>query len=277
MTRIKKNTGIRQFVQTAYGRAYPRLIGQQRNRAWLFFEIALPLLLVTSYVYVYRAMHAPEEYIGFVVLGGAMLAFWWNVLWSLASQMYWEKEQGNLSLYIMAPCSMMAILCGMALGGMLTTFLRAVIIIALGALLFNVHFVIASWIATLAVFALTLMALYGLGMMASSIFLLLGREAWHIANLVQHPFYFFSGLYFPIKNLNAWVVVGASVIPLTLGIDAMRQLTFAGGASIGVLPVSTEMMILGGLAAVFLAGSRWSLRTMERLAIREGRITESRG
>jgi hypothetical protein len=53
---------------------------------------------------------APEEYIGFVVMGGAMTAFWLNVLWSMSSQLYWEKEQGNLSLFIMAPNSLMAIL-----------------------------------------------------------------------------------------------------------------------------------------------------------------------
>ena len=45
----------------------------------------------------------------------AMTAFWMNVLWSMSSQLYWEKEQGNLALYIMAPNSMMAVLLGMAL------------------------------------------------------------------------------------------------------------------------------------------------------------------
>ena len=49
--------------------------------------------------------------------GGAMTAFWINVLWSMSAQLYWEKENGNLALYIMAPSSMMAILLGMALGG----------------------------------------------------------------------------------------------------------------------------------------------------------------
>ena len=58
------------------------------------------------------AIGAPEEYVGFVVVGGAMTAFWLNVLWSMSSQLYWEKEQGNLALYIIAPNSMMAILLG---------------------------------------------------------------------------------------------------------------------------------------------------------------------
>ena len=91
----------------------------------MFFEILLPMLAVSAYVFVYRAIGAPEEYVGFVVIGGAMTAFWMNVLWSMSSQLFWEKETGNLGLFIMAPNSLMAILLGMALGGLFAASLRA--------------------------------------------------------------------------------------------------------------------------------------------------------
>src|SRR5574338_1173728 len=113
-TAIKKNTGWRLFMQTILGRAYPRVVVMSREKSWLFFEIFLPLLSVSAYVFVYRAIGAPEEYVGFVVMGGAMTAFWMNILWSMSSQLYWEKETGNLALYIMSPNSMMAVLLGMA-------------------------------------------------------------------------------------------------------------------------------------------------------------------
>ncbi|HXQ39198.1 MAG TPA: hypothetical protein VN843_34685, partial [Anaerolineales bacterium] len=93
----EKVTGWRLFLKTIVARAYPRIIGQQREKSWIFFEIFLPMLAVAAYVYVYRAIGAPEEYVGFVVVGGAMTAFWMNVLWSMSSQLYWEKEQGNLA------------------------------------------------------------------------------------------------------------------------------------------------------------------------------------
>ncbi|HLF87516.1 MAG TPA: hypothetical protein VI451_01090, partial [Anaerolineales bacterium] len=110
--RVPKNTGWRLFLQTVIARAYPRVIGQQREKSWIFFDLFLPMMGVAAYVFVYRAIQAPEDYTGFVVVGGAMTAFWLNVLWSMSSQLYWEKEQGNLALYIMAPNSMMAILLG---------------------------------------------------------------------------------------------------------------------------------------------------------------------
>jgi len=273
---LHKNTGLKLFLQTIAARAYPRIIGQHREKSWVFFEIFLPMLAVAAYVFVYRAIGAPEEYIGFVVIGGAMIAFWLNILWSMSSQMYWEKEQGNLSLYIMAPNSMTAILLGMALGGLLATTLRAVVIIILGSWLFNVSYTINNYIQLIFILILTMVALYGMGMMTSSIFLLLSREAWHLSNLAQEPVYLISGFYFPIKSLNFWVAAGASIIPLTLGLDAMRQLVFASGDELGFLPVQSEIFILIFLCGFFLIGAYLLLAYMERLAIREGRLTESR-
>ena len=274
--RITKNTGWRLFIQTVVGRAYPRVIGLMRERSWFFFDVFLPLLSVSSYVFVYRAINAPEVYIGFVVMGGAMTAFWLSVLWSMASQMYWEKENGNLALYIMAPNSLMAVLLGMAFGGLFATLLRATAITLLGIWAFGVEFAVASYLQLFAVFALTMVALYGMGMMTASIFLLLGREAWHLSNLAQEPIYLASGFYFPLKSLNFWVAAGASVIPLSMGLDAMRQLVFPVGSFAPFMPVRTEIIVLTVLCLVFLVGARYFLQKMEYLALREGRLTESR-
>ncbi len=274
---VKKATGWRLFLKTVVARAYPRVVGQQRERSWIFFDILLPMLGVCAYVFVYRAIGAPETYVGFVVVGGAMTAFWMNIIWSMSSQLYWEKEQGNLALYIMAPNSMMAVLLGMAVGGLLATFVRAIGIIALGTLLFHVQYEIVSFWQLLAIFFVAMTALYGMGMMNASLFLLLGREADHLAQLASEPVFLVSGFYFPIRSLNFWVAAAASLIPLTLGLDAMRQLVFSGGATLGFLDTRLELGILVVLCIVFLIGSRALLAYMERLAIREGRLTESRG
>ncbi|HLA07436.1 MAG TPA: ABC transporter permease, partial [Anaerolineales bacterium] len=85
-----------------------------------------------------------------------------------------------------------------------------------------------------------------------------------------------SGFYFPIKSFNFWIAAAASFIPLTLGLDAMRQLIFPSGALLGFLNVGIEITALIVLCVVFLVGAKFLLDYMEKLAIREGRITESR-
>jgi ABC-2 type transport system permease protein len=262
------------FWRTVCGRAYPRVIGSQRERSWVFFEILLPLLQVTAYVFIYRAIEAPPEFLGFVVLGGAMSAYWLNVLWSMASQLYWEKETGNLELYIVAPTSRMAILLGMALGGMFQTTLRAAAIVTIGSLLFRVPMTVTNVPVLLGVFLTTLVALYGLGMMLSSLFLLFGREAWHFSNLLQEPVSLVSGFYFPVRALGQVIAAAASALPITLGLDAMRQLLFPSMMeSLRFLSAEVELGILTGSAVVFLLLAHRALAHFEKLARREGRLT----
>lgn len=275
-TSVKPDRGWRLFLRTILARSYPRIIGQQREKAWIFFETFLPFLATVGYIYVYRAMQAPEDYIGFVVVGGAMTAFWLNVMWSMSAQMYWEKETGNLALYIMAPNSLMAILLGMALGGMLATTLRAGVILVLGGWLFNIPFAVSSFAQLFAVFTLTMASLYGLGMLFASLFLLFGRDAWQITQVMQEPIYFLSGFYFPIKSFGFQVAMAASVLPLTLGLDAMRQLTFASGPTLGFLSVPVEIGVLITLSIGLIAAAKYWLDVIERKAMAEGTLTDRR-
>jgi len=255
------------------GRAYPRIIGASREPSWMLFDIVLPLLGIAAFIYYYRAMGAPEVFTGFVVLGGVMTAFWLNVLWSMATQFYWEKETGNLQLYMLAPMSRMAVLGGMAVGGIFFTTIRAASTFILGFLVFGVQLQVSNLGGLVATFCLTLFALYGMGMMFSSLYMLYGRGAWHLSNLLQEPIYLFSGIYFPVKQLGFWVALTASVVPITLGLDAMRQLMFASPSVQGFLPVEVEALVLAALAVLFLIGARYSLRYMEYLGKREGRLT----
>ena len=256
-----------------WGRAYPRIIGAQREPSWILFDIFLPLLGIAAFIFFYRAMGAPEVYTGFVVLGGAMTAFWVNILWSMAAQFYWEKETGNLQLYLMAPMSRMSVLAGMAVGGMFFTGVRALSTFVLGFLIFDVQVEVTDPAALMAVFLVTLVALYGMGMMFSSLYMLYGRGAWHLSNILQEPIYLVSGFYFPVKALGFWVAAFASIIPITLGLDAMRQLMFNGSQLLPFLSWQVELGILVGLAIGFLVAARYSLRYMEYLGKREGRLT----
>jgi ABC-2 type transport system permease protein len=170
----------------------------------------------------------------------------------------------------------MAVLLGMALGGMLATTLRALVIVVLGSWWFGVTYAVRDVAALAAVFALAMTALYGLGMVFASLFLLFGREAWHMSNLLQEPIYLAAGFYFPIRSFNFWIAASASLLPLTLGLDAMRQLLFPSGEALGFLSVRVELALLVVLSVVFLAAAKYSLDFMERKAIREGRITDTR-
>jgi ABC-2 type transport system permease protein len=266
-------TELKTNLKAILGRGYVRLVGAHREPSWVLTETLLPLLSTAAFVYVYKALKAPEEYTGFVVLGGAMTAYWMNILWSMAAQFYWEKEMGNLEIYMVAPISRMAILFGMAIGGFYLASTRAVFVFLIGSLIFKVSFALISWEKLILLFILTQISLYGLGMMFSSLFMLFGREAWHTTNLFQEPIFLLSGFYFPIKSLGFTVGMVASLIPLTLGLDGMRQLAFKGGKELGLIDVNLEIGGLVILSIFFLIASHYALKYMENLGKREGRLT----
>ncbi|MEE8198549.1 MAG: ABC transporter permease [Thermoplasmata archaeon] len=210
-----------------------------------------------------------------------MVAFWMNVLWNMAAQMYWEKEIGNLQLYMMAPMSRMALLGGMAVGGMVMTATRAAATLILGVLIFQIALVVVNPLLLTAIFLVTLVALYGMGMLFASVYLLYGREAWNISNLLQEPVFLGAGFFFPVQSFirilggaGFWIAAGVSFIPMTLGLDAMRQLLFPELLGWALLPADIELYILIVLAVVFVFLARRALAYFERLAKQEGRLTQ---
>ncbi|HYO51062.1 MAG TPA: ABC transporter permease [Chloroflexia bacterium] len=273
---MRKSRGLELFLRGAVARAFPRIWGTSREPSWVFFEIVIPFINTAAFVFLYRALNAPEAYVGFVVLGGVMATYWINVLWMMASQLYWDKQGGFLELYILAPVSMMAILLGMGVGGLYMSTLRAGSIAILGTLIFGVTFDASQWGFALLVFLVTMFALYGLGMLMSSAFLMWGREAWQVAMALQEPVFFMSGMNFPLSKLFNSVPgvlsVVSALVPISFGLDAMRQLLFPGQIE-GFLPADVEMYILAALGVIFVAGAYFLLKRVEWLAKVEGRLS----
>lgn len=273
---MQKSTGLRLFLRTVVARAYPRVLGLNREPSWVFFEVLVPIITTSAFVFLYRALRAPNAYIGFVVLGGTMAAYWLNVLWSMATQLYWDKQEGNLELYVLSPTSLMAILLGMGVGGLYSTTVRAGTIAIVGTLLFQVRFNGSQWAFALLVFLVTMVALYGLGMVLSSAFLLWGREAWQIAQSLTEPAYFLTGMNFPLKQLfnsiPGVLTILSALIPMSFGLDALRQLLFPGQI-VGVLSPGIELLILVAMGALMLLIAYLLLKRMERLAKIEARLS----
>jgi len=258
------------FLRTVVARGYPRVIGLNRNRSWLFFDLGFPLIGTFAMVFVYQGLHAPHQYIGFVVLGGAMLAFWQNVLWTMGMQFSWDRGIGNLELMAVSPTSFEAILLGMAGGSMIATTLRAAVLILIGSLLFGVTYTASGLLPAIGVFLLTLAALYGMGMLLASLFLFYSREAWQLGDALQEPVNFLSDLYFPVRALGAYVAGGASIVPVTLGLDAMRQFLLPGTPRF--LDPGLETLIVALEIPLFAFLAYTSLRYMETRARRDGKL-----
>jgi len=294
-------------LKAAYARMWVRIKGGNREATHFIAEVFLPVLTIGAYVILYRSLGLPSTLgsavilggamivfiytgffagrtdsaslaalnglIGFVVLGGVMIAFWMNVLWNMSAQWYWEKEMGNLEMYMVAPVSRMAILFGMSLGGMINTSIRALGILILGVYVFQVPFQLHDIFTASFIFLLTVVALYSLGMVFASLYMLYGREVWHTNQLLMEPVFFLSGSYFPSIYISAipfWVQLAATAIPMTVGLDAIRRIAIYGG---DISTVWLHIVALIAFILVLFPLARKALNFMESLGKKEGRLT----
>jgi ABC-2 type transport system permease protein len=253
-------------------RALVRLWSMFGEPLWIVVNMGFPVLssLALSLLYVSAGLAA---YTGFAILGGVMVSFWGNVLWSMASQFNWDKEEGLFEIYLTSPTSMSALLIGMSLGGIVGTVPSAVIVTIIGWALFHPP-IAPSWIAVIPTFALTLAALYALGMTLSSLYLAYGRSAESLNEVLQEPVSMLSGVYFPsIGTFSPFpfaLQIAASLIPLTLGMDALRKSLFF---SQGLGAVWPNLLALAVMAIVLLGVASAALRALENKGRRDGTIT----
>ena len=89
-----------------------------------------------------------------------------------------------------------------------------------------------------------------------------------------------SGMNFPLSKLfstvpgaiGGMVTLVSAAIPVSFGLDGLRQLLFPGQI-VGVLPPFVEMSILLGMGVVFVAAAYVLLKRMEWLAKVEARLS----
>jgi len=264
-------TELNLWLRTMYSRAWVRVRSTYGEPAWLAVNLAVPLLSSSAMGLLYRSTGV-GEYAGFAILGGIMLAFWGNVLWAMASQFNWDKEEGIFEIYLVSPAPISAVLVGMSLGGILATAPSAVFVGLVGWRFFAVT-MHPSWFAVFLTFLLTLASLYAMGMLLSSLYLAYGREAESLNNAISEPINFLSGIYFPSIGVGSpfpfALQIVASFIPLTIGMDALRKSVFYAN---GLNVVWSNLVILAVMAVVLLALGDRALKLLEERGRREGTL-----
>ena len=252
-------------------RALVRLWSIFGEPLWIFVSMGFPVLSSLALSLLYFSIGA-ASYVGFAVLGGVMVSFWGNVLWSMASQFNWDKQEGLFEIYLTSPAPISAILIGMSVGGIIGTVPSALIVTGIGWFLFHPA-VNAAWGGVILTFGLTLASLYAMGMTLSSLYLAYGREAESLNEVLQEPVSMLSGLYFPSLGARSpfpfAIQAAASLIPLTIGMDSLRKTLFYGNDIAQVWP---DLAILAVMAVVFLFLSAYTLKYLENVGRRDGTI-----
>ena len=72
-------------------RALVRLWSIYGEKLWIVVNMGFPVLSSLALALLYFSIGA-TNYVGFAVLGGVLVSFWGNVLWSMASLFKLDKQ-----------------------------------------------------------------------------------------------------------------------------------------------------------------------------------------
>lgn len=169
-----------------------------------------------------------------------------------------DRENDFAQEMFIAPVSRYSIVAGKIMGESMVASIQALVVVAFGALI-GVPFGMQQLFQSIP--AILLAALFG---GAFGVLVLANLKDQRSANqlfpLLIFPQYFLAGVFNPIKELPAVLLVASRLAPLTYAVDLLRGLFYLGTPeydSVVLNPLWVNLAVVIGLFVIFLSIGTW--------------------
>ena len=169
----------------------------------------------------------------------------------------WDKSLGVFDRILAAPVSSTAIVIGKTIAGAVMGVLSALVLLAIGSVLFGVLFVNIG--AVILLIALASFSFTGIGTIISGL-ASEPREAMMLSNLLRFPMMFMGGVFFSTDVMPMPLPYIARAMPLTYATEALRAVQ--AGDTVTVLIDATVLFAF--TVGTTLIGSKILMRIMTR-------------
>jgi len=187
------------------------------------------------------------DYLQFVAPGVVGMTILFSSIFSGVG-LLWDRQFGFLKETLVAPVPRLQVMAGRTLGGATTAMIQGTLVLVVcliagfrpegvGGVLLGLVFM-----ALIAVVFAALGTIIGSGLKDMQGFQL-------VMNFLVMPIFFLSGALYPLSGLPGALTVLTRLDPLSYGVDGLRG-AFIGQSHFGV---TTDLAVLGALAALFLA------------------------
>jgi ABC-2 type transport system permease protein len=206
-------------VTRSYRLAYVLGLGNTALSLTLYFGISQLVDSTES-----AATPALESgYFSFVVVGMVMLALVSPALSTFSSQLRAEQTTGSLEVLLATPTSPTTLVAGLATYTLIQSFLSAVVLIGLAALLFGLQIQLGPASSIAAAVAL----LGNLGLFTATGITIAGltvvfKRMEHLLVLIGTAIGVLCGVYYPVAVLPDFLQILAQALPFTWGFEAWR-------------------------------------------------------
>ncbi len=238
-----------------------------RNRAFIFFSVAMPLAFLFLYLGLLAPMFARGrvEQMRFYMLPAVLALTVMGSFWGLSIQLVMFREQGVLRRFRLAPVGAAAMLASSVLSNYVLTLPTLVIELLLSHWLFRVPDFGNLW--GVFVFAtLGTVAFASFGLIVASITSTI-QETQVINNAIWFVLLFFSGATFPLVAFPGWLQRASMFLPATHLIVGLQYVMVAAAPT---LRVDAEIIALAGgsLMAFFVSWKLFRWEPEERVTRR---------
>lgn len=209
-----------------------------------------------------------EDVITFVVIGYLFMGFLNTALWGMGFALRKEQFFGTLESVFVAPVPRWVYVGGMALHSTIHQGLIILVQMILLQLIFHLLIDMSGLLPAMAVVALMLVALYGIGMMVASLALIF-KEGWIISEALHSVISIVTPIAYPLAVLPVFLRKFSYFFPTTYGILTIRH--FLIGEDMG-FSVETSLLRLSLLCVGWAAFGLFIFSVVDRKTRREGTL-----
>lgn len=185
------------------------------------------------------------DFIDFLLPGIIGMAIMSNGIFGLSSIIVTYREKGILRRLKITPLPLSTFLGARIVTQVVISFFQTAVLIAFARFVFGVH-ITGSYFAIAVAVLVGSLCFINIGFLVSSI-AKDTESADTIANIVNMPMMFLSGIFFPVDSVPAWVKPVIRILPLKFLADALRDITVRGKS---LSAVQSNLYVLLGLTAV---------------------------
>ncbi|MBU0944261.1 MAG: ABC transporter permease [Proteobacteria bacterium] len=208
------------------------------------------------------------DYFSFVLIGIALTDYLTISTNSFAAEIRSAQMVGTLESLLVTPTSIYTILLSSFLYKLLSTSLRMVFYLLLGVFVFGIEYQTGGVFTLAVTFLLTLLSFFGLGLFSAA-FIIVFKQGNPISSLMAMSSGLLGGVIYPVTVLPDWLRPLSSILPITHGLEAMRQVLLNGA---GLEDISRQLYILTLLSILFMGIGCGSIYYSLKIAKKEGSL-----
>ena len=208
------------------------------------------------------------DFFSFVIIGIAFSDYLISSTNTFAHEVRVAQVVGTLESLLVTPTSIMTILFSSYLYTLLATSLRILLYLVLGIFVFGVDIQVNGIATVLLTFFLCLLPFFGLGLLSAT-FIIIFKQGSPISGFIAVTSGLLGGVLYPVAILPAWLKPFSALLPITYGLESMRQVLLNGA---GLSDIRTQLFILLVFSVVLLTAGIGSVYFGLRVARKEGSL-----